>query len=457
MDNTNFTTSDLPYNHPVCPGPGFDEGSYLCQHPMVEPYEGPAVLADNGQDLERTIGKHTVRLHTIRDTHPSIEGVAVHVAGTFHKSLSHSMRLTALDIVTAGVGGRAVCGKGAFSWGTTRRPEIHLSVKFPAALSALLTIDGKEREIWVTIRDSLNSTHKFHPFVWMRNPSTGCTIAIRSTSFSKSYRHTKSHLGFAPRDLQQFARDLPGRIAAHAQALRTMAGKVLGYDDLVQQALVIANDGDDVVGDIKEDSLWKVAQALVDMVTKADGKRVPKSPIPGVYTAFQLFEAACAFDRFDRIVRDDKDPQGDLESHKALVRVNRMLDNETYGDVALDLLAGFQPKMVQSMPADWAARFVSVENLPALDPMPEGISLPEFVDLAQVRALYCTTLAPSDADADDRIDTLCRITDPMRVLAIVAPNLPVKDTRPVESEGVVQLQSELSRLLEGDGPFDMAA
>jgi hypothetical protein len=48
----------------------------------------------------------------------------------------------------------------------------------------------------------------------------------------------------------------------------------------------------------------------------------------------------------------------------------------------------------------------------------------------------------------------------MRVLAIVAPNLPVKDTRPVEaaeSAEVVQMQSELSRILQGDGPFEQAA
>lgn len=76
---------------------------------------------------------------------------------------------------------------------------------------------------------------------------------------------------------------------------------------------------------------------------------------------------------------------------------------------------------------DWKARHLSAsENLPALDPVPEGYRIPSWVNVDDLRRLYCATLAEHDADTDDRIDRLHTITDPLRVLSVVAPYIKVE-------------------------------
>ena len=87
--------------------------------------------------------------------------------------------------------------------------------------------------------------------------------------------------------------------------------------------------------------------------------------------------------------------------------------------------------------ADWKARFAAAEMLPDLEPMQEGFTLPEGVNVAELRKLYCVTLATSDTECDERIDRLMHYTDPAMVLSIVAPYVPVTYIDPTPPPPVV--------------------
>lgn len=426
-----------------------DESTYLSQHPGVEPYLDGAVLDDNKQDLEATIGKRTVRLRDVSHDRAQArwDRKAVFVCGVQYRTLSNVDRLSALDRLTAPFGGREKCGRAYTHWGfgTNQRgryvnPTILLSVRLPQALSDLLAVDGVRREVWITTRDSLDSMYTWNTFATVRNPESGAQICIRANSWSLRAKHTRALLR-TPTRIEEWAARLPVIIARHAEALRTMAAHTLSYSDLVRHALVIANDGNDEVdgADLAE-AVWGVAEHLVDMVVTANGRTVPKSPIPGVFTAYQLFEAACAYD-----ARHARTATTVASATAGVTRANRVLDGDTYGDVALTMFAGVVlDEEPAPMPADWIARRTSALNLPALDPMPDGLSLPEHTSLEQIRLLHCTMLASCDTDADERIDALMRITDPLHVRAIVCPHLPVIEALPEESEAYVAVHGEVA-------------
>lgn len=86
-------------------------------------------------------------------------------------------------------------------------------------------------------------------------------------------------------------------------------------------------------------------------------------------------------------------------------------------------------------PACWRAAH---ENLGPIDPMPEGLALPEIArDLYALREVYCVTTSTTDTECDERIDRLRKVTDPLIVLSIVAPHI-----KPVASTPVVEVTAD---------------
>jgi hypothetical protein len=94
---------------------------------------------------------------------------------------------------------------------------------------------------------------------------------------------------------------------------------------------------------------------------------------------------------------------------------------------------------------DWKARHAAVaERMPPLDPIQPGFRIPSWINVADLRRLYCATLAADDLETDERIEALSRTTDPIQVLKIVAPYVKV-DEVPIEPEKpAVEMASDTS-------------
>lgn len=346
--NTTDTTMPAPINEPHLPRRFLDlerddATTYLSQHPMWEPYIDGAVLADNGQDLEETIGKRTVRLRAMDHDVPTavaLDGKACHVCGLWFRTPSNVARLVAMDQVTEPFGGREALGAARTYFGTLRNPVITISVRLPIALGAMLAVDGVQREVWVTWRDALDGTQKGEFYTTVLNRANHASVLLRGTGVALTHKHTNG-IRLVPAKIAKFAADLPGRIAEHAAGLAKMLGTVLTRSEVEALALRIANDGEDPEdgdegGEAKEikPSVKRVADSLVGMILAADGKHVPLPQEPGTFNALQVFEAACAYDRHYRTVR-----KTGITDRDAVVRMSRVLDGDTYGDTAWNLLA----------------------------------------------------------------------------------------------------------------------
>lgn len=322
-----------------------DASTYLSQHPMWEPYIDGAVLADNGQDLEATIGKRTVRLRAMDLDVPTaavLDGKACHVCGLWFRTPSNVARLVAMDQVTAPFGGREKLGAARCYFGTLRNPVITVSVKLPDALGAILAVDNVQREVWVTWRDALDGTQKGEFYTTVYNRANRASVLLRGTGVALTHKHTNG-IKLVPGKIAKFAEQLPGRIAQHAAGLQTMLARILTRAEVEALALQIANDGDDPTevpegeeqpAEVKA-SVKRVADSLVAMILAADGTHVPVAQEPGTFNALQVFEAACAYDRHHRTVR-----KTGITDREAVVRMSRVLDGDTYGDTAWSLLVG---------------------------------------------------------------------------------------------------------------------
>ena len=320
-----------------------DQSTYLCQHPMIEPYIGGAVLLDNGQDLEATIGKRTVRYRAMDESMAKWDGQATHVCGMWFQTPSHVSRLSAMDQVTEPFGGRTALGPARAYWGTLRHPVVTVSVKLPDALSAMLSVDGVQRQVWITWRDALDGTQKGEFYTTVYNLASRASVLLRGTGVALTHKHTQG-IHLVPGKIAKFAEQLPGRIAEHAAGLQTMAGRIVTREEIATLALLIANDGadpaakgDDDEGEAPEvkASVKRVAAQIENLVLAADGINVPKCSEPGLFTALQVFEAACSFDRHYRTVR-----KTGITDRDAVVRMSRVLDGDTYGDTAWRVLVG---------------------------------------------------------------------------------------------------------------------
>lgn len=417
-------TSDLGYlSHPMAIGAQASESSYLSQHPMCEPYvagDGGAVLRDNGQDLEATIGLRTVRLHAFDGAAPGIveqHNLARAVVGMTYKPSSWVDRLSIFDEITAPFGGRDLCGAARILTGKLRYPHVFVAVTLPTSISAILSVDGVHRGVEIIERDSDDGSSRKKLFCVVHNYATGGALVLRGTSLDTAARHVGGSLSLGKKRAAKLAKELPARIAQHAEVLRTLAAMIVDEEEMHRLCLVIAAFGDeDVDEDTATDSTWIRACTLASLVQGADGKKLPASPLPGHFTGLQLFEAASLVDATNR------------SKSSASRQLKRIVAGEKLTNAALKVLASFESDAsFDALPANYVARYASAENLPELAPLPEGLQLPAHVDVAALRLLWVTALAPSDADADMRIDQLQNVTDPLHVLSIVAPYVIVTD------------------------------
>lgn len=416
--------------------------SYLHDHPMIEvgteAQEGedyPAILADNGQDLYATIGKRTVRYHAyaaqgaraaemvrrIPGTRAGStvdgnrHGLACFVCGTQYEPQSNASRLGDLDNMTAPWGGREACGPALASWGEVRNPDVWLSVTLPASVSQMLTTDGTERRVHFVAAAHNDSSAVDRWYVVVSGPDFGGAILLRGTSLDLRGRHTRSGLALSKERLERLAAELPAKIAEHADMLRRMAATALTIDDVLRMALVVCNDGSDEAGDLSErqtETLWNDALRFVSRVVSSRNVE-----IDGGYRASAVFEAAASRERSGLVWTR---------------RLQRLVDGQAPSDIALRVITPLcAATEIPAVPAPttvaaYAPRFDAATTLPALDKLPGDVVLPGGENVAALRLTWCTALAADGIDADDRVERLRSITDPLAVLAIIAPHVEVR-------------------------------
>lgn len=103
--------------------------------------------------------------------------------------------------------------------------------------------------------------------------------------------------------------------------------------------------------------------------------------------------------------------------------------------------------------ADWKARFAAVaERLPPLDEIDPRFRIPAWVNVTELRKLFCATLASDDWNTDERIERLMKERDPILVLKLVAPYVPITEVEPVpETATPVEPEPNLPVDLGGGG------
>jgi hypothetical protein len=431
---TTTTTDHAGYlDSPRALGPAADESTYLRDHPLVEVYIDDAVLADNDQDLWTTIGRKTVRYWAYSAARPDTRhGMACFVCGGVYQPQENADRLATLDHVTAPWGGRDACGPAQTAWGSLRNPDVWLSVTLPRSVSAILTVDGRERRVSFVASAHNDSSAVDRWYVIVSDASPGSAVLLRGTSLSASGRHTAHGLRVSRERLSRLSDELPASVAAHAAALRRMCETFYDLDEAARLAVIIGNGGsDDVVDDEDAARAWRrglaiLAAAQLNPGTLANG---------GLISGLAIFDAAAAVSEGGR-------------RREWYAQIAAVAAGNSLADTAFVVLSGQGdvvdiPATAAHVPADYAARLGAVDMLPDLDPMPEGYTVSDHVDVDALRRVWCTALAPDNVAADERIDRLMNERDPLVVLSLVAPYIPITAApRPSTGEALGPLAAE---------------
>ncbi len=353
--------------------------SYIDQHPGYDVRLGSLVLADNGQDCEDTIDLRTARFHVDATTDTddvstvvdgkrmpkslaSLDNKACAVCGMARVPYTHRELLADLDTITAPFGGQSVLGAARCAWPRLRYPVVSLTVDLPKSLAALLTVGNDERTVRVTLRMSHDGQYMPTAHCWVsRRGGFNGGMLIGGAMLAVAKKQTKSIGRFAGK-VRSWADALPGMLEAHATMLRRMNDAVIDRATLEGLATLIANDGKAVGADEELTAQSKTVQSTIaNRVVAADGKFVPASTSPGVYTALQLLESATAFDKNDRGFRHRNASTKTDPHHESIVRMNRVLDGDTYATIAWRTIERYL-RTVDAMTAD-AMRLDTVEAM----------------------------------------------------------------------------------------------
>lgn len=258
--------------------------------PSWEPMIGACVLADNGQDLTRTIGAVTIR--------KSDDARAIAIAGSDYTPDTHSAVASVCDAITAPYGGANAC--------TARvhvSPDLctlYVWITLPLALSQLLSVAGDERRVKLVLRTSHDGSARRSVSLYVERSASNAGCLVRGGLLRGAHKHTS---GIVAHDeqIKAYADALPGVIAKHAEHLRALATRTLSRSDLVDACKAIMyveeSDAPDAPSRLN-------AGKLFDRVVAADGGAVPASTSTDAdkpYTALQVFEAACTWHHSDQI------------------------------------------------------------------------------------------------------------------------------------------------------------
>lgn len=327
--------------------------SYVEQYPGFDVGIGSFVLADNGQDCEDTIDLRTCRfsVDATTDTDEAstvlvkgkrmpksiawLDGKACAVCGMARVPYTHRALLRDLDVITAPFGGSSVLGAARVAWPRLRYPVVSLTVDLPKSLAALLTVGNDERTVRVTLRMSHDGQYMPTAYAWVtRRGGFNGGMLIGGSLLAVAKKQTKSIGAFAGK-VRRWSDELPAMLERHANVLRAMDSTVLDRATLEGLATLCANKGKPVADDEElTTQSGKVRDTLANAVVAADGKTVPLSSSPGVYTALQLLESATSYDKNDRGFRHRKVETKSDPHHEAIVRMNRLLDNDTVASLA---------------------------------------------------------------------------------------------------------------------------
>lgn len=296
-----------------------DSNSYEVDFPTWNPYLDTLMTAD-GRNLTDDLGLRRVRRD---DNHDDI-GV-VGMIYTLKRNRGENSIATDVDAITAPFGGRAVCGPAKVRvW----RGTITCTINLPEQLSDMLSIgmSADKRKAGLTVRSSHDGTKLWSTHAWAmrlrcRNGATG------PFSFMAAKRKHTGGIAYTSQQISEYAASLPQQIEQYAQGIRRMHAVRLGRTDLDRFAGEIATAR----------NLKSATSKIVDAVLGASGVYVPESPFTGAYSALQLFEACTAFDTHTRPIREK-----DSEGIKA-VRLDRLLDRDTLGSKAWDVLTVLAP------------------------------------------------------------------------------------------------------------------
>jgi hypothetical protein len=290
-----------------------DPASYLFDFPSWEPSIDSLVTSD-GRDLTRELGQRLIRR--------SDNGAPIAVVGSDYTVLPHRALARILDDVTAPFGGRTALGPAKVYSGRT----FGATVKLPQDVANVLSIgvrDRSKRAAGLTLRSSHDGTYVATLALWAMRLACSNGAVLPASLLSARKKHTSS-IVWLPNQIKGYADRLPLEIDAYASQLRRLSARTLDRAQLGEVATAIA---------AKRQSKG-AAEKIIDMVLSANGEYVPEAPAENTYTALQVFEAATAYDRHHRGVRGDGADPG-------AVRMNRLIDGDTFGAVAWDVLASF--------------------------------------------------------------------------------------------------------------------
>ena len=304
------STVPAPLNFPPLPDPS----SYAADMPLGthgrirEPYIPRDLVTDDDWNLTRKLGKVLMRWDDNDEP--------LSVVGTDYTIVKVGTCAQILDDVTAPHGGRQICGPATVYSNEHFAATVKLPDSFSEALS-LGPLDPVKRTAGVTIRSSHDGKYQVSLNLWVRRHGVNSGLIVPHGILQARRKHTAGVV-LLPSQIKAYADKLPEILEAFAADLRKFAGMRFGRKGLEQYATDIAGE-------------TKARERIVDMCLAANGKDVPVSGQAGTFTALQIIEACATFERHHRQIRGECN-----ESH---VRLNRLLDEDTYSAKAWGIFA----------------------------------------------------------------------------------------------------------------------